>query len=301
LKDRAYKKPSSKRSPRGPRSPESTKNAQSPAAESEAESEYETDPGEVLDHDDLIADVPVRHGRDAAEEYGSNYTHIEELLSLVSADAATGEGEPDEEREHRLQRVNTKEFRLILEDELREMAAGEQESSEFSSLFPVLSNNGDAVEKKRNAGAQSTGRQLFIESITDPSNRLYHDALHLYLQDIILEHPLLRQHMQGNAHSQLGEKIIYVLYEEISEIVAQQICDVVVATLSDKDVTLQESEMRNELLAIQYLRNNLLPNQQLLNNFITLALHSVTVHPEINALVTMAVSFFFEKEVSGAQ
>lgn len=295
------------------------------------------------DYDDLVADVPVRGAREAAAEYGSNYSHIEELLSLVAVDAAgsaTGGGQPDSETQRRLQRVNTKEFRLILEAELRDGAAAvaaaaggaaggaagtstgtntaTAESIEFSSLFPSLVgtgtgtgagtgavndhsdhlNSSTVTHKQQQQQQQSTGRMLFIETLTDPSNRLYHDALHLYLQDLILEHPLLRQ----QNHGQLGDKIIYVLYDEISEIVAKQICDVVMATLSDKDISLHENELKNELLAIQYLRNNLLPNQQLLNNFITLALHSVTVHPEINALVTMAVSFFFEKEMNrGAQ
>ena len=92
----------------------------------------------------------------------------------------------------------------------------------------------------------------------------------------------------------------------------------------------------NELLALDYLREQLLPNPPVFNNFISLALHSTSgmffymyvvckpclvklyllncimsicnlsyilslfiyiVHPEVTSLVTLAVSYFYEKHV----
>lgn len=265
--------------------------------DAQEESEYE---GDLLDDDELLADVPVLSVKEAAEQFSSKYSHIQDLLSVVVPREEDQVDTPEHEK--RLARVNTKEFRVILEDELRE---GAVDSDEFKSLFPTLAQESRATtavtvtSPGKSQTAQSTGQQLFVSILTDPSNRVFHDALHLYLQDVVLEHPLLTELQDRDPN--LGDVIVNILYEDISVIVAQQICDVIVATLSDHDVEVTERSLQNEMRAIQYLRTDILPNQELLNNFITLAIHSITVHPEINALVTLAISFLYEKQQLGAQ
>ena len=151
--------------------------------------------------EELLASLegPVLSSSEAAEAYGQKYSHIQELLDIVtepSAGAGAGANAgAAEEKERRLQRVGTGEFRMILEEELREGAAHQDE---FQAQFPVIAgyenpDPGSSAPRAAQAPTQQTqGQKLFVSLLTDPSSRIFHDALHLYLQDMVLEHPLLQ-------------------------------------------------------------------------------------------------------------